>query len=161
MSVRDQIADLPNEFLRDMARNPAADRRFRAAAILVLMDKHHPYADHEDLRAFIHPSASEYGRPTGDDGQPLTDRQILERIASGRPVVVEIPAPPVEPAPAPDEELLLGQEFPADEVPFRASVTTDVLMRDEPALLPLLDGLSAEEGERLRKSLTELPEAES
>ena len=141
MSVRDDVAGMTAELLRDLGRNGAARMDYRAAAIARLRELHHPYAEHPELRAFIHPSELEYARPTGVNGKHLTDSEILDRIIDGVPVEKSVPE--VETAPEIFSPVEIGDEFgieddlPLAEIaaavlgPHRASVTTKTLFQDE------------------------------
>lgn len=160
MSVRDEVLRMPHELLRDLGRNGSARKEFRAAAISRLRELHHPYAEHPELRDFIHPSGQDYARPTGSSGQPLTDDEILDRLIDGVPVEVEPEIHnPVELVGIDDDALRndVGEPLPVDvdTGPFKASVTTDTLLREE-GPIPILDGIGDDETELLLRALDPL-----
>jgi len=50
ITMQDNLNGWTAEVLRDLGRNDGADRTWRKAAIKMLMDKNHPFANHPDFR---------------------------------------------------------------------------------------------------------------
>ena len=92
------------EILRDLARNDAADRDYRRAAVEILVTRKHPYAKHGDLREFVEELEVEldgivFDHPAPSGLGPLTDgvtTQTLYGTESPELELSEIPIPDSE-----------------------------------------------------------------
>jgi hypothetical protein len=97
------------EILRDLGRNEGADRTWRKAAIKMLIEKNHPYANHTDFR--------ELRLEIKEEEEARHEVESLVAQVEETPAVQKL-----EPAKVPEQA---KEGEPSG--PFKASVTTKTL----------------------------------
>lgn len=105
------IGHLPAQILLDLARNEAATRDWRKAAVELLIDKGFPQANHPDLAGLVMEINAE--RAAKREVEAVVESAIEDEV---RPFAVD------------DEEITSDA---AQTGPFRASVTADTIGRDD------------------------------
>ena len=111
------LLPLPDAPLRDLARNGAAPREYRKAAVEILFHRKSPYVKHQDLREFVAELEIEldgivFEHPAPSGPGPLSASMTTKNIfAAELPIgftgfdsvqIMDKPDPPLEPEKEPD-----------------------------------------------------------
>lgn len=103
--ITEQLAPFPGHVLRDIARNPSTDPRWRKEAVRLMLERGDKEVNHPDLVLLV--------------GEVQTDLEARSEVQAAVESAIEAPIDPVVPPP------------PAPVGPPSAGFTTKSMLQDE------------------------------